>query len=114
MRWHTRLHTRSHFAGRLASHSVSAPLSPQVFEDMDVASDVMGKTMDSAQSASTPQDEVTMLMRQIGDEAGLDTANLLDAAGGVKQGALLPAKPQAAEVKAPEDDIEQRLAALRR
>ena len=30
----------------------------KVFEDMDVASDVMGKTMDSANSLSTPQDEV--------------------------------------------------------
>lgn len=54
-------------------------------------------------------------MKQIGDEAGLDTANLLDAAG--KQGVALPKKaavePVAAAAK-PEDDIEHRLAALRR
>jgi charged multivesicular body protein 1 len=80
----------------------------KLFDDMDVNASIMAGAMDATNASSTPAEEVDLLLQQIGDEAGLDTADMLNAAG--KGASALPAQKAAAT---PEDDLEARLAALR-
>ena len=68
----------------------------------------MESTMTSTTSQSTPPEQVEALIQRVADEAGLEVGGLLNAAGRVEQA---PAKaPQTVEV----DDLEARLAALRK
>lgn len=81
-----------------------------LFETMDVNSATIAGAMDTSTAASTPPEEVDDLLKQLGDEANLDTAQLLRSAGKVGKDA-----PQVAAISSPaEDDFEARLAALRR
>ena len=80
----------------------------KLFDDMDVNASIMAGAMDATNASSTPAEEVDLLLQQIGDEAGLDTADMLNAAG--KGASALPAQKA---VATPEDDLEARLAALR-
>jgi charged multivesicular body protein 1 len=81
------------------------------FADMDVKSGYMEGAMESTTAMSTPPDEVDKLIQMVADEAGLDTAMALDELGEV--GTHVP-NADKAEEKKKEDDLEQRLAALRR
>lgn len=82
----------------------------QLFQDMDVNASVISGAMDSSAASMVPMDEVDALLERIDDEQEVDTAALLNSLG--KGTSELPAKAPAA--KAPADDIEERLAALRR
>ena len=42
------------------------------FEDLDVASEVMGGAMSSATAMTTPEDEVNSLMGEVADEYGIE------------------------------------------
>ena len=81
------------------------------FADMDVKSGYMEGAMEASTSMSTPPDQVDQLIQMVADEAGLDAAMALDEAGQV--GTHVP-NAEKAEEKKKEDDLEQRLAALRR
>ena len=81
------------------------------FADMDVKRGYMEGAMESTTAMSTPPDEVDKLIQMVADEAGLDTAMALDELGEV--GTHVP-NADKAEEKKKEDDLEQRLAALRR
>ena len=82
----------------------------KAFEDMDVRAGYMEGAMEATTSSSTPADEVDKLIGMVADEAGLDAGLLLQEAGDVGT-APVPVK-QAEKEK--EDDLEARLAALRR
>ena len=80
------------------------------FEDMDVVSGYMESTMEGTTALSTPPEQVDELIRMVADEAGLQVGGQLDSAGPV--GSALPQTQPLAEIK--EDDLEARLAALRK
>ena len=83
----------------------------KLFEDMDVRSGYMETAMESSTSMSTPPEQVDALIQMVADEAGLQVGGMLDNVGVVGKG--LPEKKE--EVKAaPANDLEARLAALRR
>lgn len=65
------------------------------FEDMEVASDVMDKSMNAVTANMAAQDDVDDLIRQVADEHSLELKVLLPEIG-QKQGACL--KPCAAQV----------------
>eukprot|EP00128_Syssomonas_multiformis_P006117 Colp12_sorted_trinity150504_noHs@11723 len=50
------------------------------FEDLDVHSQVMERSMGSAMAMSTPEDQVDALIQQVADEHGLEVTGQLDAA----------------------------------
>ena len=81
------------------------------FADMDVKSGYMEGAMEASTAMSTPPDQVDKLIQQCADEAGLNAAQLLDGLGDV--GTHVPNKEKEEQAKK-EDDLEQRLAALRR
>mmetsp|Transcript_21016 Transcript_21016/g.21701 ORF Transcript_21016/g.21701 Transcript_21016/m.21701 type:complete len:203 (-) Transcript_21016:230-838(-) len=78
------------------------------FEDMDVRSGYMEDTMDATTAMSTPPEQVDNLIQMVADEAGLQLEGLIDSAGPV--GNKSPVQPEAAQ----KDDLESRLAALRK
>jgi len=78
------------------------------FEDMDVRSGYMENTMASTTAMATPPDQVESLMRMAADEAGLQVDELMDQAG--PTGAALPVQ----KVTSPDQELEARLAALRK
>ena len=81
------------------------------FEDMDVRSGYMEGAMEASTSMSTPPEQVDSLIQMVADEAGLQVGGMLDNVGAVGKG--LPAAKE--EIKAaPANDLEARLAALRR
>ena len=82
------------------------------FADMDVRTGFMENAMDSTTAMTTPPDQVDELIRMVADEHGLQVGEMLDSQGSVSKS--LPQK--GGEVSAPkaEDDLEARLAALRR
>lgn len=80
------------------------------FEDMDVRSKYMEDTMAASTSMSTPPEQVDSLIARVAEEAGLEVAGLIDSAGG--PGTKVPDKESPAAAK--EDDLEARLAALKR
>ncbi|CAL8091772.1 unnamed protein product [Calicophoron daubneyi] len=73
------------------------------FENLDVQSQVMDSTMADTVTLTTPEDQVSGLMKKVADEAGIELTNELPGAG---QTAL---SVSAAE----EDELSQRLARLR-
>lgn len=79
------------------------------FEDMDVRAGYMESTMENTTSMTTPPEQVDQLIQMVADEAGLQVAGQLDNAGPV--GNSLPVQKEAAPEK---DDLEARLAALRK
>lgn len=86
----------------------------QQFEDMDVRAGYMENAMSSSTAMSTPQEQVDDLIQMVADEAGLELGEELDDAGPVSN--KVPAKPAAATA-APageEDELANRLAALRK
>mmetsp|Transcript_21525 Transcript_21525/g.25916 ORF Transcript_21525/g.25916 Transcript_21525/m.25916 type:complete len:207 (-) Transcript_21525:370-990(-) len=76
------------------------------FENLDVQSEFVEKAMGNTTAMSTPQDQVDALMMQIADEHGLEMSQALPDAN------ALPT-PAAAVPAAPEDDLSNRLAALK-
>tara|TARA_B110000305_G_C19260206_1_gene549137 strand:+ start:22 stop:636 length:615 start_codon:yes stop_codon:yes gene_type:complete len=80
------------------------------FEDMDVKSGVMESAMNSSAASSTPQEDVDRLIQMVADENGLELAGALDESGQV--GNSVPAVATPTEAKG--DDLQDRLAALRR
>jgi len=86
-----------------------------LFQDMDVNSATITGAMDSSNAAMVPQEEVDALLSKVDDLAQVDAAALLASVGtGSKTEVAAKNAPAAAAVKAPGDDIEERLAALRR
>lgn len=90
------------------------------FEDMDVRSGYMEDTMDATTAMSTPPEQVDNLIQMVADEAGLQLEGLIDSAGPV--GTKEPAQPGINDllryfvtfIAAQKDDLESRLAALRK
>jgi charged multivesicular body protein 1 len=93
------------------------------FEDMDVRSGYMEDTMDATTAMSTPPEQVDNLIQMVADEAGLQLEGLIDSAGPV--GTKEPAQPgnislayslipHMIKSAAQKDDLESRLAALRK
>eukprot|EP01041_Mallomonas_annulata_P003665 gene3665-7304_t len=80
------------------------------FQDLDVQSNFMEKTMATTTAMATPPDQVDNLMRLAADEAGLQYSELMD--GVVPSGNLT--QPAAAATNPAEMDLEARLAALRK
>ena len=80
------------------------------FEDMDVRSGYMENAMSNTTASATPAEEVDELIKMVADQNGLELGAALDDAGPV--GAGVPAARE--EVKEGGDDLERRLAALRK
>ena len=77
------------------------------FENLDVQTEFVEQAMSNTTAATTPAEEVSKLMQEVADEHGLEFAAALPEAN--KE--ALPEAP-VAEKKA-EDDLSNRLAALR-
>lgn len=85
----------------------------KLFEDMDVKSAYMEDTMDATTSMTTPPEQVDELIQKVADEHGLNLGGQLDKAGAV--GTKIPGAMAAEEGETTgEDDLEARLAALRK
>ena len=82
------------------------------FEDMDVRAGYMESTMEATTSMSTPPEQVDTLIQMVADEAGLQLGEALDSAGAMSS--TLPAVAPAEAKANTENDLEARLAALRR
>jgi charged multivesicular body protein 1 len=82
------------------------------FEDMDVRSEYMEGKMQSTTAMSTPADQVDNLLQEIATANGLEVGGMLDNAGPVGSG--VPEAEKAEEAKPGADDLEARLAALRK
>eukprot|EP01040_Poterioochromonas_malhamensis_P007325 gene7325-7904_t len=76
------------------------------FENMDVRSGYMESTMEATTAMSTPPEQVDQLIQMVAAEAGLSISDQLAEPG--------KAKVSEQKVAAPEDELESRLAALRR
>ncbi|GMH91627.1 hypothetical protein TrVE_jg7010 [Triparma verrucosa] len=81
------------------------------FEDMDVRSGYMENAMSNSTASATPADEVDTLIQMVAEQNGLELNAEFDAQGQVGQG--VPKQKQKEEVKE-DDDLEKRLAALRK
>ena len=79
------------------------------FEDMDVRSGYMENAMSNSTASATPAEEVDNLMKMVADQNSIELGGQLDDAGPVSEG--VPEKKVAEEEK---NDLESRLAALRR
>lgn len=74
----------------------------QQFDDLDVTSEYMEKSMAQSSALTTPEDEVSSLMAEIADEHNLDVSG------------ALPTVPQKAdEFTIQHDELSQRLAKLK-
>ncbi|CCI46594.1 unnamed protein product [Albugo candida] len=80
------------------------------FEDLDVRSAYMEGAMASGNALSTPASQVDDLIQMVADENGLEIAGMLDSAGSLD---ALPQSSFAPTKKKENDDLSQRLAALR-
>jgi charged multivesicular body protein 1 len=81
------------------------------FENMDVRSEYMTNAMEASTSMTTPPEQVDTLIQMVAEEAGLQVGQDLDKVGAV--GNTLPQKEEPVKA-APANDLEARLAALRR
>ncbi len=81
------------------------------FEDMDVVSEHMEKSMDNSMASSTPADEVENLMQKVAAQNGLELGESLAAPSSSAPQAM--AQSQSAAAAPAEDDLDARLAALR-
>ncbi|CAM9646677.1 unnamed protein product [Phaeothamnion confervicola] len=88
------------------------------FEDLDVRSAYMENAMADTTATATPQEQVDGLIQMVADEAGLELGNALDDAGAVgttvPQAAPAPAAVAQRPIAEGEDDLANRLAALRK
>ncbi|GKY90720.1 hypothetical protein MPSEU_000045400 [Mayamaea pseudoterrestris] len=82
----------------------------QQFEDLDVKTQYMEGTMNATTASSTPAEQVDELISKVADENNLQLGEAFSQAGPI--GKKTP-QLQAPEVAAP-DDLEQRLASLRK
>ncbi|KAA0191123.1 charged multivesicular body protein 1b [Fasciolopsis buskii] len=73
------------------------------FENLDVQSQVMDSTMLNTVTLTTPEDQVSGLMKKVADEAGIELTNQLPGAS----------QNRVSVSAAEEDDLSQRLARLR-
>jgi len=80
------------------------------FEDMDVRSGYMENAMSNSTASATPADEVDTLIQMVAEQNGLELNEKFGEAGAVGTGI---GQKQQEEVKE-DDDLEKRLAALRR
>jgi len=81
------------------------------FEELDVRSSTVEQTLGAATALSTPEDEVTALIRQVAAENALDIEDQL--ADLNPASASLSAPEASTSTRAKEDALERRLAALR-
>ncbi|GMI30695.1 hypothetical protein TeGR_g4589 [Tetraparma gracilis] len=88
------------------------------FEDMDVRSGYMENAMSNSTASATPAEEVDSLIQMVADQNGLEVGGMLDDVGAVGTG--VPQKAPAQQegggkvAVAEGDDLEARLAALRK
>ncbi len=68
--------------------------------------------MESTSAMTTPPEQVDQLIQMVADEAGLNVAGQLDGAGTV--GTKVPEQATTVQETVKEDDLEARLAALRK
>jgi charged multivesicular body protein 1 len=73
------------------------------FEDLDVQSQYMEKSISNTTTQATPQDEVERLMHQVADEHGLE----------LKLEGAVPASAITAAASSEQDELNERLAKLR-
>lgn len=83
------------------------------FEDMDVKSGYMESAIESTTAQSTPPQQVDQLIQLVADEAGLSIAGQIDEAGYIGSQHAVSMPPRQEYLKK-EDDLEARLAALRK
>ncbi|EDQ91200.1 uncharacterized protein MONBRDRAFT_17929 [Monosiga brevicollis MX1] len=79
------------------------------FEELDVRTGVMDNAMSSAFASSAPEDQIDNLLQQVADESNMDLAAAFAPAG--RQ--AVPDQAQADPSQAEQDELSQRLAALR-
>ena len=79
-------------------------------EDLDIRSAYMTDTMDQTTSATTPEDEVSNLIKMVADEHGLKVASNLDDAGLISTS--VTEQVHTDTDNADENDLAARLAAL--
>lgn len=82
----------------------------QQSEDLDLSTKVMDSAIGESTSSSTPQTQVNGLLQRIADENNLDVGDRI--AGGTVPVGHPAHVPAPAQVQAPSDDLEARLAAL--
>lgn len=78
------------------------------FEDLDVQTTVMEKSMGSAMASSAPQDQISALIQQVADENGLEVQTQLDAVE-VGTGSLRSEQAESSR----DNELERRLRAMR-
>jgi len=83
------------------------------FEDLDVRTSVLDNAMGAATTLSTPQDSVDQLIQQIADEAGLEVTDQLAGAKTIPSNSIEEAASSSVGEKSRDDQLTQRLAALR-
>merc|ERR1712146_558569 len=79
------------------------------FEELDVRTGVMDNAMSSAFASSAPEDQIDNLLQQVADESNMDLAAAFAPAG--RQ--AVPDQAQADPSQSEQDELSQRLAALR-
>ena len=80
------------------------------FDNLDVVSGVMEKTIESSTASATPEEEVDQLIRMAAQRNDLELGEAFDSAGvgkgsAVKTAAVKPAAPVAVSAAAPSDDM---------
>ncbi|EPY31052.1 charged multivesicular body protein 1 [Strigomonas culicis] len=83
----------------------------QQFETIDVTSAYMEGAIGQSTAGTTPEDEVNNLMSQVADEHGLDIKDQLD--DKLRISSKMPQNEQPQQAREEDDDLENRLAALR-
>jgi len=81
------------------------------FEDLDVRTNVVENTMNSAMTLGTPQAQVDSLIKQVAEENGLEIMGAMANAPGTS--ALAHPGAQSTRTKSDEEALSSRLAALR-
>jgi charged multivesicular body protein 1 len=84
-----------------------------LFQDLDVHTEVMDSTMSAATTLNTPEDQVTGLMKEVAEENGLEVMDQLSANPVSTQDPSALATGTTGLTTAEEDQLSQRLAALR-
>jgi charged multivesicular body protein 1 len=85
-----------------------------LFQDLDVHTEVMDSTMSAATTLSTPEDQVTGLMKEVAEENGLEVMDQLSANPvSTRDPTAVPAVGSSTLTMAEEEQLTRRLAALR-
>ena len=82
-------------------------------EDVDVQTSYMESTMNSTTAQGQPQDQVDVLMQQVADENGIALHHQLGEAALAGRVAELPTEAPRRAVSDKDDELAQRLRALR-